>query len=152
MKRVVVVAVFLASLATGLFAQDRHYFPPKGAQPKIFGSGNLVYHSPGPVIPHAKVVFIFWGPTFANASNPDHVYATTLQAYRNQFGTTGEYNVITQYYQVIGGVKTFVALSNLGAGTPDWFDTSNPPTAVTDSIVQQEVSRYLGFNAVDDST
>src|SRR6478672_10177625 len=65
------------------------YTPVKGAiNPK---AGNLVYHN-GPTITSAKVVFIFWGPTFANAASADHTYATTLQAYRNQFGTTGEYN------------------------------------------------------------
>jgi hypothetical protein len=168
MKKAVVAALFLVSFAGGLFAQDpqassavsarpasdRHYFPPRGAQTKveILAGGNLVYHPPGPVIPHAKVVFIFWGPTFANAGHPDHVYATTLQAFRNQFGTTGEYNTITQYYQIIGGVKTFISKNNLGSGTPDWFDSSTPPTAVTDSLVQQEVLNYLSFNATDDST
>ena len=168
MKKAVVAVLFLASFAGGLFAQDpqassavsarsasdRHYFPPRGAQPKveIFAGGNLVYHAPGPVIPHAKVVFIFWGPNFANAGHPDHVYATTLQAFRNQFGTTGEYNTITQYYQIIGGVKTFISLNSLGSGTPDWFDTSNPPTAVTDSIVQSEVAAYTSSHGIDDST
>jgi len=108
------------------------YTPVKGAiNPK---AGNLVNHG-GPVITSAKVVLIFWGPTFANAASADHTYATTLQAFRNQFGTTGEYNTITQY----SGIQ----LANLGSGTADWFDTSTPPTRVTDSNVQAEVNRYL---------
>jgi hypothetical protein len=169
MKRAVVAALVLASFATGLSAQreqeraglagsgaasQKHYFLPRGAESKAIPKrvSNLNYHSGGQVIPQARVVFIFWGPTFANASHPDNVYATTLQLFRNQFGTNSEFNTITQYYQIIGGVKTFIGLTNLAAGTPDWFDTSNPPTAVTDSIVQQEVSRYTASNGVDDST
>ena len=95
---------------------------------------NIIYHN-GPTITSAKVVFIFWGPSFANAASPDFVYAQTLQAYRNQFGTTPEYNTITQY----SGIQ----LANLGSGTADQFDTSTPPTNVTDAIVQSKVQSYL---------
>jgi hypothetical protein len=116
------------------------YTPARGViVPK---AGNLIYHG-GPVIASAKVVLIFWGPSFANAASPDFQYARTLQAFRNQFGTSAEYAVLKEY-----GVSP----SNLGSGTPDWFDTSTPPTKVTDAIVQQEVSRYLGFNAFNNST
>jgi hypothetical protein len=104
------------------------------------------------VIISAKAVFIFWGPSFQNPTSPDYQYAQTLIAFRNQFGTTPEYNTITQYYQIIGGVKTFIQQNNLGSGTPDWFDTSTPPTNVTDAIVQAEVNSYLATHAVDYST
>jgi len=117
------------------------YAPVKGAiTPK---AGNLINHG-GPVITSAKVVFIFWGPTFANAASADHTYATTLQAFRNQFGTTGEYNTITQY--------SGISLANLGSGTADWFDTSTPPTKVTDSNVRAEVNRYLSTHTFNNST
>ncbi len=95
---------------------------------------NLSYHG-GPVIIAAKVVFIFWGPSFNNAASPDYQYARTLQAYRNQFGTTPEYNTITQY----SGIQQ----SNLAGSQADWFDTSTPPTNVTDSIVRSKVQAYL---------
>jgi hypothetical protein len=94
------------------------------------------------VIVTPKVVFIFWGPSFSNAASPDYAYAQELRAYRNQLGATPEFNVITQY----SGIE----LANLGAGTPDWFDTSTPPTNVTDSTVQAKVNQYLSlypFNA-----
>jgi hypothetical protein len=119
------------------FADADHviYTPAKGA-----GSGvpsllkaNLSYHG-GPTITSAKVVFIFWGPSFNNAASADYQYARTLQAYRNQFGTTPEYNVITQY----SGIQ----LTNLGSGTADLFDTSTPPTNVTDSTVRSKVQSY----------
>jgi len=133
-------------LAKRPFADADHvvYSPARGVErlmPKI--AFNLQNHG-GPVITSAKVVFIFWGPSFANAASPDHAYATTLQAFRNQFGTTGEYNTITQYSGILK--------SNLGAGTADWFDTSTPPTNVTDAVVQAEVQAYLGFNAFNAST
>jgi hypothetical protein len=102
------------------------------------------------VILSAKVVFIFWGPSFNGGA--DASYASTLQAFRNQFGTTGEFNVITQYYQNLGSGNQFIALTNLGSGTADWFDTSTPPTNVTDAIVQGEVNAYLSSHAFDAST
>jgi hypothetical protein len=101
-------------------------------------ASNITNHG-GPVIVSAKVVFIFWGPTFANAASPDHAYATTMQAFRNQYGTNGEYNVITQY----SGSNGTIQLANLGSGTADLFDTSTPPTRVTDSAVQSKVNSYI---------
>jgi hypothetical protein len=167
MKRALAV-LFLASFASALMAQvdsgsSRHYFLPNNAgrqvdspssvdEPLLFGGTNLTYHSPGPVILSAKVVFIFWGPTFQNPSSPDFQYAQTLIAFRNQFGTTHEFNVITQYYQNLGSGKQFIQQTNLGSGTADWFDGSTPPTNVTDAIVQGEVSAYLASHTFDAST
>ncbi len=164
MKRAL-AALFIASFAPALAAQidsgsARHYFPTNhavgrgvsasaGEQPDIFGGRNLTYHG-GPVIISAKVVFIFWGPNFQNPSSPDYQYAQTLIAFRNQFGTTPEFNVITQYYQNPG--TQHIQLTNLGSGTADMFDTSTPPTNVTDAIVQGEVNHYLASNAFDAST
>jgi hypothetical protein len=162
MKKVL-AALFIASFASVLAAQvdsasARHYFRPNGGpdastsaleEPLIFGGGNLQYHG-GPVIVSAKVVFIFWGPNFQNPSSPDYQYAQTLIGFRNQFGTTHEFNVITQYYQNPG--PQHIQETSLGSGTPDWFDGSNPPTNVTDAIVQGEVSAYLASHAFDAST
>lgn len=100
-------------------------------------AANATNHG-GPVIVSAKVVFIFWGPSFSNAASPDFAYAQTLQAFRNQYGTNGEFNVITQY----SGSNGTIALSNLGAGTADLFDSSTPPTNVTDSAVRSKVTSY----------
>ncbi|HXO20218.1 MAG TPA: hypothetical protein VOA87_09895 [Thermoanaerobaculia bacterium] len=115
------------------------------------GAANLVYLG-GPVVRSAKAVDIFWGPSFANPASPDYFYAQRLILFRNQFGTNPEYNIITQYYQIVGGVKQHIQLSNLAAGTPDWFDTSTPPTNVTDADAQAEVRRYLATHAFDAST
>jgi hypothetical protein len=112
---------------------------------------NQMYEG-GPVIRVARAVDIFWGPSFSDPTSPDYQYARILIAYRNQLGMTREYNVITQYYQIVNGVKQFIELTNLGAGTPDWFDSSTPPHDVTDADVQAEVQRYLATHAADAST
>ncbi|MEA2604320.1 MAG: hypothetical protein QOF89_5312 [Acidobacteriota bacterium] len=102
----------------------------------------LTYNG-GPLIKVAKVVNIYWGPSFANAASPDYQYAQTLIAFRNQLGASSEWAALGQY-----GIKP----SDLGAGTPDWFDTSVPPTNVTDTTVRAEVQRYLASHAVDVNT
>jgi hypothetical protein len=126
-----------------------HSYPARGVKrpgaPMILKSAaDLVYHG-GPVITSAHVVFIFWGPSFNDAASPDYSYARTLQSFRNQFGTTPEYNTITQY----SGSNGTIALTNLAAGTPDWFDTSTPPTAITDAMAQGEVNTYLSTRGLD---
>jgi hypothetical protein len=128
------------------FADADHviYMPVKGGIVPKAGT-NLANHG-GPVITSAHVVFIFWGPSFGSGG-ADASYAATLQGFRNQFGTTGEYNVITQYT----GSNGTVALTNLGGGTADLFDGTTPPTNVTDAIVQSEVNKYLSSHAFDAS-
>jgi hypothetical protein len=119
-------------------------FPARGVQGAqstdehlLAKATNATNHG-GPVLTSAHVVFIFWG-TFPAG------YTSTLQAFRNQFGTNGEYNTITQY----SGSNGTVALTNLAGGSADWFDTSAPPTAVTDSIVQNKVNAYLATHSFD---
>jgi hypothetical protein len=150
MKRTFVFFAVLLVVSATAFAQnpselnDKHYFPPQGAARPGGGSGqNLVYHSGGTVIISAHVVDIFWGPSFATNGSNDNSYAKSLQAYRNNFGGTGEYAVITQYYQNLGSGNQFIQPANLAGGTSDWFDASTPPTNVTDADVQAEVQRYF---------
>src|SRR5437867_7492601 len=99
MKKVLVCLAVLA-LATAAIAQNAPDIPPgqdshsmavRGwAGPGGGGAQNLAYHNGGAVLRHAKVVMIFWG-TFPSG------YTTAMANFRNQFGTTGEYNTITQY-------------------------------------------------------
>ena len=127
------------------------YFPARGVdrgtgnatgRHLVTKATNLVNHG-GPTITSAKVVLIFWGPSFNNPSSPDYTYAQTIINYRNQFGTTPEYNTITEY----SGIQQ----ANLGSGTADWFDTSTPPTNVTDAAVRAEVNLYLASHAFNAS-
>jgi hypothetical protein len=153
--------VFAAALATtAAFAGENpnidvsqanpHAQPANGFAGAAGGSGNLTYHTNGVVIRNAKVVCIFWGPSFAVSGSADNGYATQLQAFRNQFGTTPEFNTITQYYgqDPISGYGN-IAQSSLSGGTADWFDTTTPPTNVTDATVQSEVKKYLTTHTVN---
>ena len=139
--------VFIAAFAASAFGQelnpgDRHSAHVKGYARPGGGGSNLTFHTGGTVIRNANVVLIFWG-------NIPSAYATELQNFRNQFGTTPEYNTITQYY----GNDPVSGYGNIAQGSlinqADWFDTSTPPTNVTDAIVQQEVQRYVAAHGVD---
>lgn len=111
---------------------------------------NLTYHG-GDVINVAKVVLIFWGPTFASGGS-DNATAVNIQAFRNQFGTSSHYSMLTQYTDGGGAIQT----SNLAGSQADWFDTTNALPSngnVTDATVQAEVNRYLsGHGASNAST
>jgi hypothetical protein len=152
MKKVLVCLAVLA-LATAAFGQNTpelndhgngngHGMEVQGwAKPGGSGASNISYHG-GPVLHSARVVLIFWG-VFPSG------YTTAIANFRNQFGTTGEFNTITQYSDGGGNIQ----LTNLAGGTPDMFDTSTPPTNVTDSAVQGEVLKYLNSgHAFDAST
>src|SRR5205809_6712863 len=97
---IVMFGCLLVAAATG-FGQNvpetnKHYYRPQGWVGPGGGAGqNLVFHNGGTVIRNANAVLIFWGPTLA-PGGADNGYAAELQSFRNQFGTTPEYNVITQ--------------------------------------------------------
>lgn len=114
-------------------AAPRLIYAPTNLAKTLLDKANLTNHG-GPVIVSAKVVLIFWGPGFNNAASPDYAYSHTLQAFRNQLGTTGEYRTVNQYGIFSG---------SLVGSQPDWFDTSTPPTNVTDSVVRSKVNSYL---------
>jgi len=136
------IALSCLLLAATVSADPVIYTPIRGHSAGNMDKSNLVNHG-GPTITTAKVVYIFWGATFC-IGGAERAYATTLQAFRNQLGTTPEYAVITQY--------SGIALANLGTGTADLFDCTNPPTNVTDAIVQAKVSSYLTFFPFNAST
>src|SRR5947209_7627710 len=164
MKKVLVCLAVLA-LATAAFAQATPELNPDNghnthgmaikdwAQPSgQAGAQNLIYHNNGAVIRNARVVLIFWGPEFG-PTGAQAAYATAIQAFRASFGTTPEFNVITQYSgaDAVSGFGN-IAQANLALGTADMFDSTTPPTNVTDATVQSEVQKYLGSHAFDNST
>ena len=110
------------------------------------GSNNVSYHN-GPVLHRAKVVPVFWGPSTTWGTNgTPSALAQAVINFLAQFGTTGEYNTITQYYDFAGSVQ-------LGTLTTTyWIDNSTPPTNVTDAILQNEVVKAFGYVALDTST
>jgi hypothetical protein len=118
---------------------DKHHFPSKE---KFFankraggGAQNLVNHG-GPVIHSARVVPIFWGPSWGTGG-ADNATANHVIQFFGQFGTSSHYAIITQYFDSAGSIHT----TNLG--NTSWFDSSTPPTNVTDAAVQGEVLKYL---------
>ena len=139
------LAVGLPLTSIPLFAQDGHRPEPpmagvhwaKGEAPtgQAGTSPNLNYHS-GPIMPTAVVQPIFWGPSWSS-SDP---ISTSLSSYIAAYGGSGEYNVITQY----SGIQK----SSLATGVV--YDSSTPPTNVTDAAVQAEVTKY--FPTADTST
>jgi hypothetical protein len=154
MKKALAFA-FTAALAVSAFGQEQpvelnriHVATPSKYAGGGGAGGNLSYHTGGVVIRNANVVCIFWGPSFA-AGGADNAYAQEIQRFRNQFGTTPEFNTITQYY----GEDPVSGYGNIATGSlvgqADWFDTSVPPTNVTDATVQSEVKRYVAANGVD---
>jgi len=103
------------------------------------GGGSLINHG-GPTITNAHVVPIFWGPSW---SGGDAAIAGSIVKYVAAYGTSGEYNTITQY----SGIQK----SNLAGGAAAWYDSSTPPTAVSDAAIQGEVTKYLSTHAFDAS-
>ena len=164
MKRVV-LALVLVSLTGFAFAErihdtsgressDRvvqfHPVNPEGAQGSvdaeeagtkhIMSGTNLINHG-GPTITRAKVVSIFWGSEWGTTASPSAM-AMNMLSFFSQFGTTPEYNTITQY----SGIQQ----NNL----PNVYtvDTANPPTNATDAAVIAEVKRYIDAHGADTST
>ena len=148
----------VAAMAAAIFAaravlanpvqelNEKHHFPSKDkffARVKSGGGQNLVNHG-GPVIHSAHVVPIFWGPSWGTGG-ADNATATHIIQFFGQFGTNSHYATITQYYDGSGSIQT----SNLG--NTNWFDSSAPPTNVTDSAIQGEVLKYLSSHSFDAS-
>jgi hypothetical protein len=109
--------------------------------PSARGGGQLLINHGGPVITSAKVVSIFWGTEWGTQSNPSAL-ANAMLGFFSQFGTTPEYNTITQY----SGIQL------TGLGQTYMVDTVNPPTAVSDTAIQNEVIKYLNSHTFDNST
>src|SRR5438093_1775011 len=123
-------------------------FPHRGRASKRGGPGssNLSYHN-GPVIHQAKVVPVFWGSSATWGTNgAPSALAQALISFFAQFGTNGEYNVITQYYDFGGSVQ----LTNLS--NRYWIDNTPPPTNVTDAALESEVVKAIGQVGFDAST
>ena len=104
------------------------------------GFGKLTNHG-GPVMPFAKITYIFWGSSW-HASDP---MVTELQSFRSSFsGMVSHMGMLTQY----GAQQT-----SLQGSQADVFDSTNPSSAaVTDAMVQAEVKKWFAgaydFNTI----
>src|SRR3954471_6127260 len=82
---------------------SHRFFPDKETSKAAGGGGggsNLAYHN-GPVIHSARVVAIFWGPSWATGG-ADNQTANHIIAFFNQFGTGSHWIPITQYTDTTG--------------------------------------------------
>lgn len=139
----------LAQRVTDENGRHVQLFPDREHAAKIHAAGpgsNLIYHN-GPVIHAAAVVSIFWGPSWTPTTTGST--ANQLINFFGQFGTSGEYNVITQYYDNATGN---IQLANLTQNY--WQDPSNPSSQnVTDAMVQAEVVNAFNHGvAINSST
>ncbi len=157
MKRAFAVAAALIVFSTSAMAErvsdlnGRHVqvFPHRGRAAKPGGGSpfNLSYHN-GPVLHQAKVVPVFWGSsaTWGTNGSPSPLAQAVINFFE-QFGNTGEYNVIVnQYYDGTGSVQAGQLT------TTYWIDNSAPPTNVTDAALQGEVVKAIGLGVPDAST
>jgi hypothetical protein len=150
MKKLFAVLVFLslASLASAqrideLNGKHTQLYPTKDKADKDVGDGkakpggagaqNLINHG-GPVLANAQTVAIFWGPTWTSDLQAE---ANELISFFQTFGGTPEYKTVSQY----GANPT--SMTNRS-----WFDSSPPPTNVTDSAIQAEVVNYFSHGGV----
>jgi len=108
------------------------------------GGANIVYHG-GDILNAAHVVPIYWGGYWGSGTGANE--RTAMNSFFQQFGTNSHYGVITQYYDTTTGGTRFIGLSNLYSS--DYYDSSNPPTNVTDAAVRGEVNKYLSSHAFD---
>ena len=138
------VSAASANRVTELNGRHVQLYPTKNMAKPTGSRNNVSYHN-GPVIHQAKVVSVFWGPAAVWGTNGSpSVLAQTITSFFGQFGTTPQWNVITQYYDFSGSVR----VANLSSAY--WIDNSTPPTSVTDAVVQSEVARAIaavGLNA-----
>jgi len=146
MKYHLFLALALSACAMDLDTSDtqqsselnfKHKLPANGfARPGGGGASNLSYHG-GPTITNAHIVTIFWGNEWTTTGA---TLAQSINGFVAAYGTSGEYNTITQY----SGIQK----SSLAAGT--WTDTANQvPHNATDADIQAEASRYIAAHGFD---
>ena len=157
MKKLLAV-VFCMAVASLSFAEIKEIngqrysvFPTKGRAAEHFARGghgaNLSYHG-GDILPAAHVVPIYWGSYWGSGTGATE--RSTMNSFYSQFGTNSHYQTLTQYYDTTTGSTRYIGLTSLYSG--EWYDSSNPPTNVTDAAVQGEVNKYLSSHTFNDQT
>jgi hypothetical protein len=161
MKKLLLFGAVLAFATAGMAAMKEvnghwvHEYPAKSQAATHGGKPvyDITYHG-GSIIQAAHVVPIFWGSYFSGTGAS---YATAMVNFFGSFGTTGEYNTITQYYDTVGTTH-FIQKNQLTdtnsqttAPAPVYDTHSEPPVNVTDAIVQSEVNYVIGLNGFDNS-
>ena len=118
---------------------------------------NITYHG-GKIIKASTTYAIFWRPPKlqnGKATGFSSTYESLITRYFKDIGGSGLLNTATQYYQVVGGVKTAIANTSTFAGS--WTDTSaypasgckdsaTPGNCLTDAQIRAEITRAITAN------
>jgi hypothetical protein len=147
MKKLLVFGAALAFATAGMAAMKEtnghwvHETPTRAHSARPSRNNNQLSYHGGDILNLAKVVPIYWGSYWGSGTGASE--RTAMNGFFQQFGTNSHYGVITQYYDTTTGSTRYIGLSTLLNSGGDWYDTSAPPTNVTDSAVQGEVNKYL---------
>ncbi len=123
-----------------------HYMATRNAQRPAVKPDILLGYGNGPVLTKPKMYLIFWG---YKANGDADKIKKLLVAYAKSIGGTPYDNIYTQYYDIVGGVKTNI-LDQKGQYGGAWSDnTTAVPTHPTDSQVAAEALlgvAHFGYN------
>jgi hypothetical protein len=120
-------------------------------------TAKVTYHG-GKIIKASTTYAIFWRPPKlqnGKATSFSSTYESLITRYFKDIGGSGLLNTATQYYQVVGGVKTAITDSSTFGGS--WTDTSaypasgckdsaTPGNCLTDAQIQAEITRAITAN------
>jgi len=153
MKKLLIFGAALAFATAGMAAMKEtnghwvHEYPTKSHAAGLGRPSNnqITYHG-GDILNAAHVVPIYWGSYWGSGTGATE--RSAMNSFYSQFGTNSHYGVITQYYDTTTGTTRHIGLSSL-MNNGDFYDSSAPPTNVTDSVVQGEVNKYLSTHTFD---
>ncbi len=118
------------------------------ARPGPLGPTDNLPPGSGPTMHTMQAFLIFWDPN----NNISNTFKNLLTRYFQDAGGTPLYNIVTQYYDTVGGGKTFI--QNVVTYGGSWADTANAyPHAgsasdpIFDSDIQAEVDRAISANS-----
>ena len=150
----------ISPITVGDASHKVHIMPPPSENNfAAADAGPLLYHSGGSVMqPSVTTYVIFWVPSHLQngaASSMTSHYQGVQLSMLSDYPAHGINNILTQYYQNIGGHITYV--QNKGAlGSSYFVDTSafpasacndarTPGNCITDAEVRAEVKKVLAF-------
>ncbi len=117
-----------------------HLYSPRAVDQG--SSQNLIYNG-GPVMQQTSVTYpIFWLPPGSHVAIG---YQGLIERYFSDVGGSTLYNNLTQYYEIVHGVKKYIQNSSSLGGS--WTDTSPYPKGpISDAQIQAEVVKAMKAN------
>ncbi|HVN68705.1 MAG TPA: hypothetical protein VMU38_03500 [Candidatus Binatia bacterium] len=133
------------SQASVAFARGPHYAPTLSDAAAIRPDLAYVPYQGGPVIVDPKIYLIFWD--YKKYGDPDKLQPL-LESYTKKMGGSPHSNILTQYYQLSGSMKSFITnqTDQLGGS---WNDESPSPKKPTDAQIAAEAlkgAKHFGFD------